>query len=123
VGGNVSARKVLDILFGLFIGSFALYALFPRFHNDFSCDNSVPTNSAQSAALADARSRKTMVCSSSQRRCKFAIDDERDGLLRISLYFVETDFFAGCTFKDQDSDVFVYTRDGRFVRIEEPPYG
>lgn len=116
------ARKILDLLFGLFIASFALYALFPRFHNDFSCDNSVPTNSAQSAALADARSRKSMVCSGSQTRCKFVIGEDPDGSFRISLYFVATDFFAGCTFKDQDSDVFVYSRDGGFVRVTEPPF-
>lgn len=116
-------RKILDVLFGLFIACFALYGLFPRFHNDSSCDNSVPANSAQSAALADARLRKTRVCSGSQTRCQFVIGEEPDGSFRISLYFVETDFFAGCTFKDQDSDVFVYSRDGGFVRITEPPFG
>jgi hypothetical protein len=99
------ARKILDVVFGLLVASFAVYALFPRFRNDLSCDNSLPTNSAQSAALADARSRKAMVCSGSQRRCKFVVDRDPDGSLRISLYFVETDFFAGCTFKDQDSEV------------------
>jgi hypothetical protein len=116
------ARKILDVVFGMLVASLALGALFPRFRNDFSCGNSVPTNPAQSAALADALSRKAKSCSGSQRRCKFSIDEDPDGSFRISLYFVETNFFEGCVFKDQDSDVFVYRRDGEFVRVEGSPY-
>lgn len=122
VGGTVRARKILDVVFGLLAASFAAYVLFPRFRNNFSCDNSVPTNSAQSAALADARSRKAPICSGSQRRCKFVIDEDPEGSIRVSLYFVETNFFDGCTFKGQDSDVFLYSREGKFVRIEASPY-
>ena len=117
------ARKVLNGVFGLSLVSFAVYALFPRLRNDLSCDNPLPTNSAQSAALADARSRKAATCSGSQRRCKFEVDQGPDGSLRISLYFVETDFFDGCIFKDQDSEVFVYSRAGAFVRIDGAPFG
>jgi hypothetical protein len=117
------ARKILNVVFGLLVASFALYALFPRFRNDFSCDSSLPTNSAQSAALADARSRRVTLCSGSQRHCKFVVSQDSDGWLRFSLYFVEANFFEGCIFKDQDSEVFVYTRAGEFVRIEGAPYG
>ena len=117
------ARRILDVVFGLLVASIASYILFPRFRNDSSCDSSVPKNSAQSAALADARSRKAVVCPDSQRRCQFVIDEDPDGSLRISLYFVRTDFFEGCTFEHQDSEVFVYSREGEFVRIEGAPYG
>jgi hypothetical protein len=32
-----------------------------------------------------------------------------DGLVRVSLYFVEANFFDGCIFKAQDSEVFALT--------------
>jgi hypothetical protein len=32
----VRARKVLDVVFGLLVASWALYALFPRFRNDLT---------------------------------------------------------------------------------------
>ena len=116
-------RKILNIAFGLIVGGFALYALFPRFQNDFSCESSAPANAAQSAGLADARARKAALCPGSRRGCKFVIGEDPDGSFRVSLYFVATDFFEGCTFKDQDSEVFVYGRDGKLVRIEGAPYG
>ena len=116
------ARKVLNIAFVLLAASFAIYGLFPRFENDFSCDSSVPKNAAQATALADARSRKTRACSSSQRLCKFLISDEPDGFVRVSLYYVESSFFDGCVFKEQDLEVFAYSREGKFARIEGAPY-
>jgi hypothetical protein len=82
----------------------------------------VPADSAQSAALADARARKALICPGSQKRCKFVLEEDPDGLLRIDVYLVETDFFEGCVFKHQDLDVFVYSRAGKLVRVDEAPY-
>jgi hypothetical protein len=115
-------RNVVKVVLGLLCASLAFYALFPRFGNDYSCDSSVPTDPAQITALADARSRKAKACSGSQGLCKFEVSQDPDGLLRVSLYFVEANFFEGCIFKEQDIEVFVYTRAGEFVRIEEAPY-
>jgi len=115
-------RNVVKVVLGLMCVSVAFYALFPRFRNDSSCESSVPTDPAQIAALADARSRKAKACSGSQGLCKFEVNQDPDGLLRVSLYFVEANFFDGCIFKAQDSEVFAYTRGGEFVRIEGAPY-
>jgi hypothetical protein len=115
-------RGVLNVVLGLILGSVALYVMFPRFHNDLSCENSVPMNSAQKAGFADARSRKEHVCSGAQTRCVFAIRDNDDGSFRVRLYFVESDFFDGCVFKEQDGEELEYSRDGIFVGIEEAPY-
>ena len=98
-------------------------ALFPRLHNDLSCDDSRPANSAQQSALRDARSRSAAECTTLRVRCKFAIHDQTDGLLRISPFVVETDFLEGCIYKDSSLDTFVYDRNGKFVRTEEAPYG
>lgn len=115
-------RKILDIAFGLMVASICVYLLFPRFQNDWSCENSVPENSAQSAGLNDARARKADLCSEVQR-CMFGIYADADGTFRVSLYFVESDFFEGCVSRGQDSEVFVYSPEGEFLRIEEAPYG
>ena len=116
------ARRVLDVVFGVLVASVALYALFPRFRNDLDCTDSVPANSAQSAALSDARARRAGICRSSQQRCKFGLDEDPDGSLRVSVYFVDTNLFEGCVFKDQDFKVFIYSRTGEFVRVDEGPY-
>lgn len=115
-------RKIVKVVLGLFCASLAVYALFPRLQNDYSCDSSVPTDAGQIAALADARARKAKVCSGSQGLCKFVVNLDPDGLLRVSLYFVDDNFFDGCIFKNQDIDVFVYTRAGAFVCIDGAPY-
>ena len=115
-------RNVVKVVLGLLCASLAFYALFPRFENSYSCDSSIPTDPAQAVALADARSRKARVCSGAQTLCKFELNQEPDGLLRVSVYFVEANFFEGCIYKEQDLEVFVYTRAGEFVRIEGAPY-
>jgi hypothetical protein len=115
-------RKALAIAIGLFVTTFALYALFPRFRNGFSCNSSVPSNSAEAAGLEDARFRKANVCSRSKQLCQFGIYADIDGTFRVSLYFVETDFFEGCVQQEQDLEVFVYSREGTFLRTEEAPY-
>jgi hypothetical protein len=107
---------------GVLIGWYSVATLFPRIHNDLSCEDSVPVNSAQVAALGDARVRKTAVCLASKSRCKFDITAEDDGSIRVRLYFVVTDFFEGCVRKGQDDDEFVYGPEGSFVRIEGAPY-
>jgi hypothetical protein len=53
----------------------------------------------------------------------FGIYADADGTFRVSLYFVESDFFEGCVSRGQDSEVFVYSPEGEFLRIEEAPYG
>jgi hypothetical protein len=118
----MGVRKILNVTVGLIIVGIVLYALFPRFRNDWSCDSSVPLNSAQSTGLDDARSRKANICSDSQHHCMFGIDADSDGTFRVSVYFVETDFFEGCVSKGQDEEVFVYSRDGKFVGTEGAPY-
>jgi hypothetical protein len=118
----MGVSKILNVAVGLTIVGIVLYALFPRFRNDWSCESSVPLNSAQSTGLDDARSRKANVCSDSQHHCKFSILADPDGTFRVSIYFVEMDFFEGCVSKGQDIEVFVYSRDGKFVRTEGAPY-
>jgi len=115
-------RKILNILFGLMMVGLALYALFPRFQNNFDCENSIPQNSAESAALADARSRKSGVCSASPQHCKFEVDSNSDGMIEIDLYFVEKSFFEGCIVKDRDLEAYFYNREGVFVRLGDPPF-
>ena len=118
----MGVRKILNVAVGLVVVGIVLYALFPRFGNDLSCDSSVPLNSAQSAGLADARLRKASICADSQHHCMFGIYADPDGTFRVSVYFVERDFFEGCVSKGQDIEVFVYSRDGEFVGTEEAPY-
>jgi len=48
---------------------------------------------------------------------------ETDGTLKVSLYFVQADFFEGCIWHDQHLEVFVYGRDGTYAGTEEAPYG
>ena len=118
--GNMGVRKILNVAFGLIVVGVFSYALFPRFRNDWSCDSSVPLNAAQSIALDDARLRKASICSDSQHHCKFGIYADADGTFRVSVSFVETDFFEGCVSKGQDRQVLIYSRDGKFVGTEEP---
>ena len=123
----MGVRKLPSVIFGILIASLALYILvpayFPRLRNDLSCENSVPANSAQMAALNSVRSQKAALCSNSRQLCKFDIDGNDDGSFSISLYLVESNFFEGCIYDSQDLDVFIYTREGKLVRIEKPPYG
>jgi hypothetical protein len=118
----MGVRKILNVAFGLIVVGIVLYALFPRFRNDLSCDSSVPLNSAQSMGLDDARSRKASICSDSQLHCKFGIYADPDGTFRVSVYFVEKGFFEGCVSKGQDEEVFVYSSEGKFVGKEGAPY-
>jgi hypothetical protein len=122
LSGNMGARKILNVAFGLMVIIIFLYALFPRFRNDWSCESSVPLNPAQSIGLDDARARRASICSDSRHHCKFAIDADPDGTFRVSVYFFETDFFEGCISRGQDIQVLVYSRDGKFVGTEEAPY-
>jgi hypothetical protein len=119
----MSNRKIINVAFGLMVAGICLYVLFPRFRNDWGFESSMPSNMAQSGGLTDARSRKADVCSSEQLRCKFGIHVDADGTFRVSLYFVESDFFDGCIFKGQDLDVFIYSPEGNFLRAEEAPFG
>jgi len=125
----VRVRKILDVSFGVLVvglGFFGLVdAFFPRFRNNSSCNDSTPTNAVQQAALSDARSRAAVECATSRVHCKFDIDEssDADGSFRISPYVVETNFFEGCIYKDFRLNIFVYDRDGTFVRTEEAPYG
>src|SRR5258708_22153744 len=118
----MGVRKILNVAVGLTIVGIVLYALFPRFRNDWSCDSSVPLNSAQSTGLDDARSRKVNICSDSKQHCKFGIHADPDGTLRVSVYFVEMDFFEGCVSKGQDLEVYIYSSEGKFVGTEEAPF-
>lgn len=121
--GAEMGRKILAAFFVLFAATLGVNLLFPRLQNDWSCESSVPSNTAQSAALNDARLRKADVCFSSQRICKFGIYKNADSTLEISLYFAEEDFFAGCVSKGQDLDVLVYSREGSYLRTQEAPFG
>jgi hypothetical protein len=118
----VGVRKSLNVVVGLIVVGIVLYALFPRFRNDWSCDSSVPLNSAQSKGLDDARARKANICSDLPQHCKYGIRADPDGTFRVSIYFVERDFFEGCVSKGQDLEVFVYDREGKYVGTEGAPY-
>ena len=119
-------RRVLDLSFGFLVAGIASYALlhtiFSRLHNDSSCEDTVPSNSAQAAGIADVRARKEKVCSAFTKRCEFSVSGDVDGTFRVSLYFYEKDFFEGCVYLGQDEDVFVYSREGKLIRIEGAPY-
>ncbi|MBB6092417.1 hypothetical protein HNQ60_001263 [Povalibacter uvarum] len=123
----MTGRKILDGLFVLLViaigVAFAAELLYQSSSNYWSCDSSVPSNFAQSAALDDARSRWADVCLNSQRVCTFSIQAESDGTVRISLYLSEKHPATGCIYKGQDADVFVYSREGKFLRTDEAPFG
>jgi len=118
----MAGRKILALVLWIIVGSFSVYVLFPRFQNGWNCEDSVPSNAAESMGLEDARTRTASACSASRHRCMFGIHADIDGSFRVSLYFFETSFFEGCVSKGQYREVFVYSREGRFIRVEEAPY-
>ena len=119
----MTIRKILSVVLGLVLAAICLSIMFPRFGNDFSCDSDVPSSTAQQIALDDARARTAPVCKASNKRCQCAVSTDLDGTLKVSLYFVQHDFFEGCVWHGQHSEVLVYRQDGLFVGTEEAPYG
>ncbi len=115
----MNGRKVLRVCFGFLATGLLLDALFPRFHNHQSCEGSVPTNVVQIAGINDARTRKAAACTASRERCKFVIGNHPDGSFENYLNYVHEDFFRGCII-DQGSQIMYYSREGRFLCVEEP---
>jgi hypothetical protein len=118
----VRKRHILAIGLGLFLVWFSINFMFPRLHNDISCEDVVPSNAGESAALIDARSRKASFCSDSNVRCHFWLVHE-DGYIRVSAGLVRKDFFEGCVIEREDYEILVYSGAGRFLRVEEAPFG
>src|ERR1041385_1310343 len=106
-------RKILPVVFGMLLGSVALYVLLlPRLRNEISCHSSVPFNAAQTTALADARARKAAVCAASAHQCIFNIYELPDGHFRIGLYFADTTLFEGCVVERSDREELLYDAEG-----------
>ncbi len=118
----MSVRTTIKVAINLVIAAICIDYLFPRLRNDYSCDSSIPSNSAQAAGLEDAQARKRDVCTGGQHACKFELDAAPDGTFRVSIHLVEETFSEGCIHNFQDPDIFVYSRDGAFVRTDEAPY-
>jgi hypothetical protein len=126
----IRIRTIVQIVFWPLATFWAISMIFPRIHNDETCESDVPNSSAESLAMVDTRQRMHAACSRPATLCRLRIDDARadrpfgkDGLIRISAQFVRKDFFDGCLFEHQHHEIFVYGRDGRFVTIEAAPYG
>jgi len=117
--GTLRGRQFLMICVGLFLASLILYALFPLLWSDRGCENSTPEDSAQLAGIDDASTRKAVLCAASQERCQFRLSSNSDGSFTVSLDFVRGSLFKGCIFVAQDHQEMVYSREGRFLHIEE----
>ena len=122
-GRRLRIRTIVAFAMGLAIAWLSVNLLFPRIRNQQRCEDSVPENPAQSAALMDARARKAAACRSSEAGCLFEIFANDDGTIQIRLDFGRTDFFDGCVFEGSDHEELMYGREGEFIRVVEGPYG
>jgi hypothetical protein len=120
-GHDMRKRMMPNVVVGLSMAALFVYVLFPRFQNNWSCKSSVPETSGQIAGLEDARARKAHRCTG-VRRCKFGVHANPEGTFRVSLHFVESDFFEGCVAKGHDAEELIYSPGGEFLRVEEAPF-
>lgn len=75
------------------------------------------------AVLAKPRSRKPSIFSQAHARCRFWFSPGDDDTIQVSLELVRNDFFEGCVVEDRDDEILVYSRDGKFVRVDPAPFG
>jgi hypothetical protein len=80
----------------------------------------VPANAAESAALEDARSRRSAVCSAAERLCQFQISKGHDtSAIEIRLDFIVFDGEDECAQSPYGSEALFYSAEGQFLRMDE----
>jgi hypothetical protein len=120
----MTSRNYLAIGLGTLCVCVVVITLLPAFQKPAECD-SKPANSAQTAALDDARLRKASLCASSD--CAFYLDSKPDSSIQVSVKFLQRGLvFQSCFVNGEDTEELVYDRAGHFVwaltRVENP-YG
>jgi len=121
---NIRSWRVRDyvkVLLGVCLTVLSVKILFPRVDNNFSCDDSVPANAVEKAALDEVRSMMSGTCASAHR-CKFVIADEEPQSFSINSMIVHSDFFEGCVYDSANAPVYVYNREGKVIRIDHSNY-
>jgi len=119
VGTRTGVEK---LVLGLVVAVGLVYVVFVRYHDEIfyasSCDSTVPTNAAQSAALSDLKIRKAAECEGPHKGCQYLISEQPDGTIRIKFWDIGDMTGSECMSQDCCFEDHIYGRDGKYLRCD-----